>query len=332
MGAAARRLSAAEVEVVVNQGHADRSVLPADTGSAPRAYALLAFTMLVWGGNVVASKLAVGQVSPFALTSLRWLVACVVLVPLASRQAAREWRLLLPSWRRILLAGSCGFTAVSALFYAAGAYTSATNIALIEGAIPVIVLVLSFLIHRTPVGIMQALGVLVTLLGVVIVAIHGDPRALHTLTFNKGDVLVLVASLFYAGYTVALRARPAVSALTFFTGMAVVAFVTSLPLLAIEWASGRLTWPTWKGWLVVAYVGLGPSLISQLTYMRGVELIGPNRAGVFVNLLPVFGALLAVVLVGEPFHLDTGFALALILGGIFIAQRLGKRDSSSSMP
>jgi drug/metabolite transporter (DMT)-like permease len=99
--------------------------------------------------------------------------------------------------------------------------------------------------------------------------------------------------------------------------------------MAFEWATDRLIWPTPLGWAIVVFVGLGPSLISQLFFMRGVELIGPNRAGVFVNLVPVFGAFLAVVLVGEPFRLDNAVALALVLGGIYIAERLGRRSRTA---
>ncbi|MFE1599776.1 DMT family transporter [Methylobacterium sp. ID0610] len=297
---------------------------PLGSGSVATAYALLTVTAMIWAGNAVASKWAVGQVSPFALTSLRWLVACIVLVPLAARQVTREWRLILPSWRLILLMGGCGYTVFNALFYVAGRYTSATNLTLIQGAIPVIVLLGSFLVYRIPVGWMQGAGVLVTLLGVAVAATHGDLAVLSTLAFNQGDLFMLVACLLYAGYTVALRARPAVSGLTFFAAMAIAAFLTSLPLLVVEWRSGGLIWPTPAGWMIVAYVGLGPSLVSQLCFLRGVELIGPNRAGLFVNLLPVFGAFLAVALVGEPFRPDNAAALALVLSGIFIAERLGR--------
>lgn len=293
--------------------------------SATRAYVLLTLTALIWAGNAVAGKWAVGEVSPLALTSLRWVVACVALVPLAGPQVAREWRLLLPSWRRVLLMGGCGFTAFNALFYLAGTYTSATNLALFQGAIPVVVLACSFLAYRTPVGPIQALGVLVTLLGVAVAATHGSLEVLRNLDFNRGDLLMLGACLLYAGYTVALRSRPAVSGLTFFSALAAAALLTSLPLLAVEWASGHLIWPTGRGWAIVAFVGLGPSLISQLFFMRGVELIGPNRAGVFVNLVPVFGAFLAVALVGEAFGPDKAAALALVLGGIVITERFGRR-------
>lgn len=240
------------------------------SGNALIAYALLTFTALIWAGNAVAGKWAVGEVWPLALTSLRWMVACITLVPLAVRQVSREWRLLLPRWRFVAFMGVCGNTAFNALFYVAGTFTSATNLAMIQGSIPVIVMVYGFLQYRTPVGPMQAVGVLITLLGVAVASTHGDWAVLRKLAFNRGDLLMVVACLFYAGYTVSLRARPAVSGLTFFAGMALAAFLTSLPLLAAEWVSGDLVWPTREGWVIVAYVGLGPSLVSQLCFMRGV--------------------------------------------------------------
>ncbi len=135
-------------------------------------------------------------------------------------------------------------------------------------------------------------------------------------------MLIFVGCLFYAGYTIVLPTRPKVSSLAFFTAMAIAAFLTSLPLLALEWAVGDAVWPSREGWAMVAFVGLGPSLIAQLFFMRGVELVGPNRAGLFVNLVPIFGAILAVALIGEPFGMIEGAALALVLGGIACAERL----------
>jgi drug/metabolite transporter (DMT)-like permease len=103
--------------------------------------------------------------------------------------------------------------------------------------------------------------------------------------------------------------------------MAVAAFVTSIPLVLWEVAAGDFVWPTGRGLLLLAYAALGPAFVAQVLYMRGVELIGPGRAGLFVNLAPVFGALMAVGLLGEPFAAYHVAALALVVGGIAIAQR-----------
>ncbi len=118
-----------------------------------------------------------------------------------------------------------------------------------------------------------------------------------------------------------IRQRPRVSGLSMLAGMAAAAFVTSVPLMIWEIASGGFVWPTAAGYATLAYVALGPAFSSQMFFMRGVELIGPGRAGVFVNLVPVFGAIMAVVLLGEPFAAYHVVALILVVGGIAIAQR-----------
>lgn len=290
--------------------------------SATPAYGLLTLTALLWAGNAVTSRWAPGHVSPQVITTLRWAVACAVLTPFAGRRLAAEWPLLRPHWLRILLMGGLGYTAFNCLFYAAGAYTGAINLALFQGAIPVLVIVLNRLAYRIPVTAGQMAGVVLTLIGAGLAATHGDLSVLTHLAFNRGDVLVFGACLLYAGYTIFLPTRPKVSGLAFFAAMAFAALVTSLPPLAVEWASGHAVWPGLEGWGMVAFVGLGPSLLAQLFFMRGVELIGPNRAGLFVNLVPIFGAILAVLLVGEPFGATEGIALALVLGGIACAERL----------
>ena len=281
-------------------------------------------TALLWAGNAVAGKWAPGHVSPQAITSLRWGVVCVVLWLFGRRRIAADWSGMRGHWRLVLLMGGLGYTAFNSLFYAAGNYTSAINLALFQGSIPVLVILLNYGLYRTPVTSGQVLGVLVTLLGATVAATHGDWHVLATLGFNRGDVLIFIACLLYAGYTIALPRRPAISGLTFFAAMALMAFATSLPLLAIEAAAGHVVWPGFEGWAIVMFVALGPSLAAQLFFMRGVELIGPNRAGLFVNLVPIFGAGLAVLVVGEPFGTNEALALALVLGGIFCAERLGR--------
>ncbi len=294
------------------------------------AYPLLTLTALLWAGNAVTSRWAPGHVSPQVITTLRWLVACSVLLPFAAPRVAAEWPLIRRHWLRILLMGGLGYTAFNCLFYAAGTYTSAVNLALFQGAIPVLVIVMNRFAYGVPVTFGQALGVCLTLAGATLAASHGDLSVLTGLAFNRGDLLVFGACLLYAGYTVVLPMRPKVSALAFFTAMAIAALVTSLPPLAVEWSLGHAVWPGPEGWAIIVFVGLGPSLLSQLCFMRGVELIGPNRAGLFANLVPIFGAGLAVLLIGEPFGLTEAAALALVLGGIACAERLKPRSPEAA--
>jgi drug/metabolite transporter (DMT)-like permease len=285
-----------------------------------RSYLLLCLTTLMWAGNGVASRLAVGEISPMALTCLRWVIVVAILGTLHGRAVVVEAPKLGARWRSILWMALLGFTGFNALFYAAAYHTTAVNITIFQGAIPVLVLIGTVLFFRSRVRALQFAGMGVTLIGVGVVATKGDPDVIRTMALNIGDVWMLIACVFYAAYTLGLRNRPPVPGLVFFTALASVAFLTSLPLLGYEMVTGTLQWPTAKGWAVLLYVALFPSLLAQIFFIRSVELIGPGRAGLFVNLVPVFGAMLAVLLLGEPFRPYHAFGLALVLGGIALAE------------
>ena len=289
------------------------------------AYLLLTLTMLMWAGNAIASRLSVGNISPMTMTTLRWGCVCLVLPLLLRRELAEHAPVLRQRWRFIALMGICGFTMFNLLLYLAGYSTTAINIGILQGSIPIFVLIGAFLVYRTPIAPLQALGVAVTMLGIAVTASRGDIHILAGLRFAIGDIYMIVASMLYAGYTVAIRNRPPMPALVFFAAAGFAAFVGSLPLLAIEIATGHTYWPTVTGWLILIFVVIGPSMIAQLTFLRAVELIGPGRAGVFANLVPVFAPIMAVFILGEQLALYHGLALALVLGGIFIAERLGRR-------
>ncbi|WP_225783116.1 DMT family transporter [Xenophilus sp. Marseille-Q4582] len=286
---------------------------------------LLILTTLIWGCNAVAARLAVGEISPMMLTTARWSICCVALWFSARRDIATHWRSLRPHWRYLAVMGTAGFTAFNALFYTAAHHTTAINIAIIQGTIPVLVLLGGFLFAGLRATPLQMLGVGITLAGIGVVASRGDLAVLTGLGFNVGDVWILIASLLYAGYMLGLRRRPAVPPIVFFAALAAVASLASLPLLAVEVARGEFFAPTPTGWLIMLFVGLLPSFVSQITFIQAVALIGPARAGVYLNLTPIFGPLLAVGVLGEPLSLYHGVALALVLGGIWIAEHLGQR-------
>jgi drug/metabolite transporter (DMT)-like permease len=285
------------------------------------AYIMLFLTTLLWAGNAVASPLAVGHLSPMTLVLLRWLVSCGVLLIIARDAMVKDWPVLKQHLPFLFVMGAFGYTAFNLLFYVAGHHTTAINIAILQGTMPVIIILVGLVAFREkPTGLQWA-GTVITMLGVVAVASGGDVGRLFGLRFNYGDVLVLLAALFYAVYAAALRKRPQASALGFFAFMAGAAIFTSLPPAIYEIASGQAIWPTWQGWLLILYIGLGPSLLAQLMFMRGVELIGPNRAGIFTNIVPVLGPLLAVLILGEKFGPHHAVGLALVLGGIAVAER-----------
>lgn len=286
-----------------------------------RPAVLLTLTAIFWAGNALASRLAVGHISPFLLVFLRWVMVLAVLWPLYGNQVRAHWGDIRPRLGSITLMAVLGFTGFNALFYTAGYYTSAINIGILQGSIPVVVLAGAFLMFGTRATLVQIVGVLITTIGVVVVATQGAPLSILDLGLNRGDVAMLAACVLYAFYTLALRNRPEMPGIAFFTLLALISAVTSVPLLILEAATIGLQMPTRQGWLVTLFVAVFPSCLAQLFFLRGVDLIGPGRAGVFVNLVPVFAAILAVLLINEPFAPFHAVALVLVIGGIWLAQR-----------
>lgn len=285
------------------------------------AILLLMATTLLWGGNTVAGRLAAGEVSPMVVVFLRWIIVAGILVPLLWSRIQGEWPVMRGAFLRMVLMAAFGFVGFNTLFYIAATQTTAVNLGIIQGSMPIVVLIGSVVAFGTKVRLLQVVGILATLIGVTLIAAQGSLEVLLSLAVNPGDSVMLAACILYSGYTLALRNRPQVSGLVFFAVLSGISVFASLPGLAYEMATNTAQWPEMKGWLVVLYIALGPSCLSQIFFMRGVELIGPARAGVFINLVPVFAAILAVSILGEAFEWHHGLALALVLGGIWLSER-----------
>lgn len=295
-----------------------------DAGRARRAWILLSITSLCWSVNTIFAKLAVGEVSPMALVALRWLVVMFVLLPLAWRPLAHDWSTLRPHLGRIAAMGALGFTSFNVLFYVAAHHTTALNLGITQAVMPVFVFLIAYARFRTRVSPLQMLGVAAAMTGVVLVVSHGEWARLVAVEFNRGDLMSVGAVLLYAIYTVALRSRPAVAPLSFFAVLAGAAFVTSIPFALFEALVGDLVGPTRTGWALIVAIALVPSLLGQVLFIRGVEIIGPGRAGLFMNLTPVLAAALAVVILGDEFRWFHAAALALVFAGIWASERGGR--------
>lgn len=311
----------------------------ADTGRAGRRhdwarfgahpYLLLTLAPLFWGGNMVAAKLAVGTVSPFVLLAARFIGALVFVLPFAARPMWRQRRALLKAWPWLLFYGAAGYAGFNALLYAGVLYTTAINSSIEQASIPVFVLVGNFVFFRVRGRGLQIIGLILTIFGVTLVATHGDLTSIAAFRFNVGDLLVLLACVIYAAYALALKFRPAVDWMSFLGSTAISAALGALACLAFSPAGlgalAELQTTSSLGWGIILYVALLPSLIAQLCFAKGVDAIGPNRASLFNNLLPVFGTVLSVLIIGEqlePYHL---IAAVVVVAGIVLAEWSARR-------
>ena len=282
---------------------------------------MLILTTFCWGLNAVFARMAAGEISPMLLVSIRWLGTLILLVLLAGRTIMEGIPAIRQHMGYTFLMGLVGLGGFGTLIYYSAYYTTAVNIGIIQGAMPAIVLIGSCWFFRTSVNFIQIAGVAVTILGVVFVSINGELDKLMSLSFNKGDLLMLIAVLFYGAYTVGLRRKHNLSSIVLFASVVVWAFISTLPLTVYEFASGKTVWPDHKVWIIVGLIVLLPSFLSQICFIASVKLIGPARSGVFVNLVPVFASFLAVQLLGEAFEVYHGLSLFLVLSGIYIFEK-----------
>ncbi|AYD02004.1 DMT family transporter [Neorhizobium sp. NCHU2750] len=292
-----------------------------------QAYLCLVVATLCWGGNAVAGKLALGHISPMMLTFCRWLFATIIIFAISMKELRRDWPVIRRSIPVLGFLGVIGYVVFNAVLYTAVTYTSAINATVEQTLIPVLIFFINFVLFRTRVTLLQIAGFSLTVIGVLLTASHGDLNTLLTLTVNFGDAIMIIAIAAYAFYTIALRWRPAIHWKSLMAVPALFALIFSIPLLGWEYAAGKTIWPDHSGWLLALYTAIFASLIAQVLYIRGVETIGANRAGLFINLVPVFGTLLSIVVLGEELHLFHIAALLLALGGIAIAER-GKPNSA----
>lgn len=286
-----------------------------------RAYPLLAVTALFWAGNSIVGRAARDLVPPAALSFWRWTLALALLLPLAWPHLKRDWPVLRANWPTVALLGALAIGAFNTMLYTGLQSTTALNSMLIQSALPALVLIVGTLVMGDRTSLRQIAGVTISLAGVLMIIGRGDPATLLGLHLNIGDAIIGAAVLLWALYSVLLRRRPAVHPLSFLAASIIVGIAVIAPVYAHELWSGRLIVPGTESALAIAYVSIFPSFLAYLFFNRGVELIGSAATGQYMNVMPLMGAGLAMLFLGERLYLFHIVGLALIVAGILVAGR-----------
>jgi drug/metabolite transporter (DMT)-like permease len=286
------------------------------------AYLLLTLLAIFWAGNQIIGRAVAGHVPPVALSFLRWSLATVFLFPFALPYLKRDWPVVRENWKFLAVLGVIGGGAFNTLQYIGLNFTTALNGLVLNSTAPILIALSCVVLFKDKMSPKQIVGTIVSLLGVLIVISRGDLDVLVHMTLNRGDLLILFGMLITGIYTAYLRLRPNIHWVTFLFAQFLASGLFNLPLVIIESTVFGLTLqPTLVTFLAVMYVSIFPSIIGYILYTRGVELIGGVRAGIFLHLVPFFGALMAIGLLGEPlaaFHI-AGFVL--ILTGVAMTSR-----------
>ena len=280
---------------------------------------LLALAVLFWSGNFVVGRAVHEAVPPVALAFWRWTGGLVLVLAFAGAHLRRDLPMLRQRWKTVLVLAVFGIAAYNTLVYLGLRSTTAINALLMQSAMPLVILLFSFLLFGERARPMQLLGVVASLAGVAVIAGRGSPSALFDLSLNVGDAWVMAAVVSYALYSAMLQKRPTVHPLSFLAATFAVGAATLLPIYVWESATIAPLRPSVTAFLAIGYVALFPSFLAYLCFNRGVELIGANRAGQFVHLMPVFGSILAIAFLGEAFHAFHAVGIGLIAAGILLA-------------
>ncbi len=284
------------------------------------AYLLLCVSALAWAGNFIVARYVHDQVTPITLSYGRWGLALVILLPFTLKQVFRQRELVRAHLKLFALLGLTGMALFHSFVYAALESTGAINAALILSLTPVFIVLLSWILDKEPIASAQATGIGLSLLGAVVLITRGDAAAIRAMDFNRGDLWMLAAVPNWALYSVLLRRRPAaVQPMVLLTVTIAAGLAILTPALILELVRGsdfRLGKETVAG---IVYVALFASVIAYICWNRGVSVVGANRAGLFMHLVPAFSALLAIALLGESLLLHHALGIGLIISGIYLA-------------
>lgn len=275
---------------------------------------------LLWAGNFIVGRAVHGTMTPMALSLGRWVVVVLCLLPLALRivirDRARYWAY---RWR-IVATSATGMMAFTVLVYVGLRTTTASNALLLNSLIPLLIVLLGAMFFRQRLSLNQAVGLIVSFAGVATLILHGQWSQWRSIHFVPGDALVLIAMVAFALYTLWLRALPAdLDRRGLMLAQSVVAVILILPLWGVEHASGQHPIWNWQAFAALLYLGIFPSVLGYLLYMRAIHFFGAARAGLSIHLIPVFGVILSSLLLHEHLHAWHAVGIAAIAAGLVCA-------------
>lgn len=293
-----------------------------------RTLLLLLTPPLLWAGNFIAARALSNQVPPVCLSLIRWGLALLCLLPFALRPFMREYR---QYWRyrwHVLGTSLTGVLAFNLLVYWGLHSTSATNGIILNSFIPFLVALFGFLFYRQRLPVHQFLGLLVSLAGVLTVVAHGDIHTLRNLAFAAGDMIIFLAMIFWALFTLWTKEIPAsLDRSGLMLCQVLIALLVLIPLSLWESQHRLVTiGHAQTGWALV-YIGIFPSVIAFLAYSKAVSRVGSVRASAFIHAMPIFGAILSTLLLQEEFHRYQLVGMLTIFAGIGLANRSSGRPS-----
>ena len=287
-------------------------------------------TMSLWAGNAIVGRMFYEELPPFQLAFWRWILAGLLILIVMRPPLKQDWPMI---WRHkwtLVFIGTFGIGCYNTLQYAALNYTTATNVGLIQTAMPVLVAIFDRLIYRSHTSWLQSLGMGLSTLGIMVIVAQGDLSRLLDLSINIGDFYMVLAILTYGIFSVSLRASPPLNQWSFLFILFVVGALELLPFQLWEYSQGARMILNEGTILAMIYIVIGPAFLAYKFFTSAVATLGPNRAGIFFYWLPIAAAGLAVPLLGEPLYSHHFVGFVLVVLGLRFGLASRKKETVTS--
>ena len=287
------------------------------------AYIFLILTTLFWSGNFIVGKAAsLFEIPPFTLNFYRWTFAWLILAPFTLKEVIDKKNYILKNIKLIIILGITSITIFNSIVYYSLNFTQVISGVLMISTIPVMIIIFCWLFRIEKTNIYQIFGVIFSLSGVVVIITKADLNILLNLNFNKGDIWMVVAMFSWAMYSALLRKKKLeLSQLSLLQTIITTGLIFLFPAYLIELSLGYKANINLPFVLTLTYVVLFPGLASFIFWIKGISIIGSNRSGIFLHLMPIFSTIMAIIIFGEKFMIFHLIGAVLIITGIILSSR-----------
>ena len=287
------------------------------------AYILLILTTIFWSGNFIVGKAAsIYEIPPFSLNFYRWFFAGLILMPFTIKEILDKRKYILDNIGFFIILGITSITIFNSIVYYSLYYTQVISGVLMISTIPVWIIFISSILNIEKTNIFQIIGVAFSLTGVLFIITKADIELIKSLDFNKGDLTMVIAMFSWALYSSLLKKKKyEISQIALLEVVIITGLIFLIPIYFIEMSMGNLIKLEKPFYLTLTYVVLFPGLASFFFWIKGISLIGANRAGVFLHLMPIFGAIMAMIIFDEKFMFYHLLGAVFILCGIILSNR-----------
>ena len=287
------------------------------------AYLLLFLTTLFWSGNFIVGKAAsMYAIPPFSLNFYRWLFAWLILLPFTFKEIIKKKDYILSNSGFFIILGITSITIFNSIVYYSLYFTQVISGVLMISTIPVMIIFISSLLKIEKTNIFQIFGVILSLTGVIFIVTKADIETLITLNFNKGDLTMVVAMFSWATYSVLLKKKKyELTQISLLQIVITFGLIFLVPIYFIEMSMGYLIKLGQPFYLTLTYVVLFPGLASFFFWIKGISIIGVNRSGIFLHLMPIFGAIMAMIIFDEKFMFYHFLGAIFIFMGIILSNK-----------